>query len=208
MKKTLVLLLSICIMTASYSQGRKYEKEEAEKEEVKGFKKENLFTGGNLQLAFGNNTTQLGVGPFFGYSINRYVDVAASVNVNYVSQRDNIQFDDKLRQTTIGPGAFVRVFPINIIFAQVQYEHNFIKQRYKSPPNQNQPDQTGSIDVNSVLVGGGLATGRNQYNKSFFYFSVLWDVSRVQGSPYTDGANRAVPIIRTGYNIALFQGRN
>ncbi len=203
-----MLALSISIAATSYSQGRKYEKEEAEKEVEKGFKKENLFTGGNVQLSFANRTTALGIGPFFGYSINRYIDVAASVNVNYISQRDNIQFEDKLRQTTIGPGAFVRVFPINIIFAQVQYEHNFIKQRYKYPSAQNLPDETATVDVNSILVGGGLATGRSQYNKSYFYFSVLWDVTRLQNSPYTDAANRAIPIIRTGYNVALFQGRN
>lgn len=169
-----------------------------------GFKKENLFTGGDVLASFGNQYTNIGLGPFFGYSVNKYLDVAASLNFNYSSQRDYYT-TAKLRQTNFGPGAFVRVFPVKFIFAQAQYEHNFISQRYKSPSGSNVPDQVAKFDVNSMLVGAGLASGRNTYNKSFGYISVLWDVLRLQNSPYTDNLNRAVPIFRVGYNIALFQ---
>jgi hypothetical protein len=52
------------------------------------FKKENLFTGGTLTANFGQGIFTMGLGPYFGYSLNKYVDVAASLNYNYVSQRD------------------------------------------------------------------------------------------------------------------------
>ncbi len=173
----------------------------------RGFKKENLFTGGDVLASFGNHYTNVGIGPFFGYSINKYLDVAASLNFNYTSQRDYYT-TAKLRQTNFGPGAFVRVFPVKFLFAQAQYEHNFIRQRYKSPFGSNVPDQVAKFDVNSLLVGAGLASGRSTYNKSFGYISVLWDVLRLKNSPYTDNLNRAVPIFRVGYNIALFQKNN
>ncbi len=40
-------------------------------EDSRVFKKENLFTGGTLNVSFGNQFTALGVSPFFGYSVNR-----------------------------------------------------------------------------------------------------------------------------------------
>jgi hypothetical protein len=35
----------------------------------------------------------------------------------------------------------------------------------------------------------------------------MWDVAKNENSPYKDDVNRATPVIRAGYNIALFQGR-
>lgn len=45
---------------------------QSEKEEESGnggFRKDKLFTGGNITLQFGNQVTTLGVSPYFGYSI-------------------------------------------------------------------------------------------------------------------------------------------
>ncbi|HSN60937.1 MAG TPA: hypothetical protein VLR49_08380, partial [Ferruginibacter sp.] len=61
--------------------------------------------------------------------------------------------------------------------------------------------------AHSMLVGGGFASGRDADNKSFYYISILWDVAKSPNSPYKDNLNRAIPVIRAGYNIALFQGR-
>lgn len=178
-------------------------------EEVeKGFKKENLFMGGTVNVSFGNQLTALGVSPFFGYSVNRFVDVAASVGVNYISQRDisGYNANDKLRQTIYGPGAFVRLFPVNFLFVQGQYEFNLIKYKYIPAPNSGQNVEKINYDAHSFLVGPGFASGRNKENKSYYYISVLWDVAKAPYSPYKDNINRAVPVIRAGYNIALFQG--
>jgi hypothetical protein len=180
----------------------------AEEAKKGGFKKENLFTGGSLNVSFFNGTTVLGVSPYFGYSINRYVDVAISGNINYTSQRDNTVVGDKLRQTVYGPGAFARIFPVNFLFAQVQYEHNFIKLKYKPAPNSGFEPFEDKVDVNSVLIGGGYSSGRQKGNSTYYYVSVLWDVSKLAASPYVDGLGRNFPLVRAGFNIALFQGRN
>lgn len=171
------------------------------------FKKENLFTGGSVNLSFGNRITSLGASPHFGYSLNRYVDVAVSVGYNYISQRDNLQFGDKLRQTVVGPGAFVRLFPVNFLFAQAQYEYNFLKLKYIPPSNSGLPRESFNENVSSLLVGAGYAGGRAPGSNTYYYFSVMWDVAKNQNSPYKDELNRAIPVIRAGFNVGLFQGR-
>jgi len=182
------------------------QKEGKEKEEgTKGkFKKENLFTGGDLTASFYSGGTVLGISPYFGYSINRYIDVAASFGFNYVSERNYFSDGDKLRQNDFGPGAFVRIFPVHFLFVQAQYEHNFIRQKYIPTPGTG-PDEIVRFDANSVLVGGGYTTGRRDGGNTFYYFSVMFDVARVAESPYVDADGRAVPIIKAGINIGLFQ---
>ena len=101
-----------------------------EDEKKGGFKKENMFVGGNVNLGFSNSSTVLGISPYIGYSLNKYLDVAFSTNVSYTSVRDYNQLGDKIRQTIYGPGAFVRVFPFRFLFAQAQYEFNLINYRY------------------------------------------------------------------------------
>jgi hypothetical protein len=170
------------------------------------FKKENIITGGTLNASFGNQITALGVSPYIGYSLNRFVDVAISPALNYISQRDYYAVGDKLRQTTFGPGAFVRVFPVKFLFGIAQVEHNISRFRYlPAVGSVYQPDQL-EIKADCVLLGVGLSNGRDfQVRRSYYYFSVLWDVRKANNSPYVDNLNRAVPIIRAGYNIALFQ---
>lgn len=180
--------------------------QEEEEQKESGFKKENLFTGGNLTLQFGNITTTLGVSPYLGYSLTNWLDVAASLNFNYTSQRDNVVVGDKIRQTVYGPGAFVRVFPLNFLFAQAHFEQNFIKLKYVPAENSGYTQEKQSLNASSFLVGGGYAGGRNRDSRSFYYISVFWDIADNENSPYLDNQRRAVPIIRAGYNIALFQG--
>ena len=205
MKMKSIYVFLVCSLPVLNSFAQESEKDK-DTDTKKTFKKENLFTGGTLNVSFFNGTTALGISPFFGYSINKYVDVAASMSVNYISQRDYNSIGDKLRQTILGPGAFVRLFPVKFLFAQGQYEHNFIKYKYIPAGNTGQPKETYKLDVNSFLVGGGFAQGRGQ-SDSYYYISILWDVLKNKNSPYVDNIGRALPQIRAGYNIALFQSR-
>lgn len=203
MKKVVIVLALVSGFYAAQAQ-----KEEREGEEKKGgFKKENMFVGGNVNLGFSNSSTVLGISPYVGYSINKYLDVAVSTNVSYISQRDYFEYGDKIRQTIYGPGAFVRIFPFKFVFAQAQYEFNFIKYNYIPAKNSiNYSAFRKGIDAGSLLVGGGYAGGREGVGSSFYYISVMWDVAGNSYSPYVDELNRSLPIIRAGYNIALFQG--
>lgn len=201
MKKTLIILLAALVTLTAKAQ---YEKDDDEKKG--GFKKENIFTGGSVTASFFNGSTVLGISPYFGYSINRFVDVAVSANYNYASQRDNVVYGDKLRQTIAGPGAFVRLYPVKFLFAQAQYEYNFIRQKYIALPNSGYQNETTKFKASSLLVGGGYCSGREDVGDVFYYFSVLWDIKKDINSPYTDGLNRTLPIVRAGLQIPLFQG--
>jgi hypothetical protein len=172
----------------------------------RGFKKENLFTGGSISLSFFNNSFLVGGNPVFGYSLARWVDLGLVFNYNYTSFRDYYAIDDKLRQTVYGGGVFTRLFPVRFIFAQAQIEHNWTSQKYI--PSYNGAKETDHFSSNSVLVGGGYTTGRDPDEKTTYgYLAILFDISKNKYSPYTDNLNRALPIIRAGIHIPLFQGR-
>ena len=128
------------------------------------------------------------------------------MDFSYISQRDNTIVGDKLRQTIYSPGAFVRIFPVRFLFAHAQYEHNFIRYKYIPATNSGITPFTERRENNSVLVGAGYAGGREDGN-SFSYISLLFDVAKGKNSPYKDELDRVLPIIRAGFNIALFQGR-
>jgi len=175
--------------------------------EQRGFRKENLFTGGSVTVSFGNGTFQGGVNPQLGYSITKWLDAGVVVNYIYTSYRDNQVFNDKLRQTIYGGGLFTKVYPVRFLFAQAQLEHNFITQKY-IPPNGGTTEKT-NVNATSFLVGAGYATGRNPGSgNSYGYLAVLFDVMKDDHSPYRDFAGRVNPIIRAGFHIPLFQGKS
>lgn len=204
MKKILMSIYCCGILIISANAQAK---EESDEETKGGFKKENLFTGGTVGLGFGQGSFTLGLGPYFGYSINKYVDVAVSLNYNYVSQRDYLEIGDKLRQSIIGPGVFTRIYPVKFLFAHAEFEQNFVKVKYLPAANGGYLPFKETKNVSSFLIGPGYAGGRDESNKTFFYISLLFDVAKNINSPYVDQQGRIEPIVRAGYNIALFQGR-
>jgi hypothetical protein len=189
--------------------------QDEENEERKGFKKENLFTGGSITASFFNQQTVLGANPMFGYLLADWVDAGLSFNFLYNGARDYAQFNDKIRQTVLGPGAFVRLYPVKFLFLQGQFEHNFSTLKYIYPGG----DLTEKYraDASSLLVGAGFAQGREKGSTTFYYISVLFDVLKNINSPYVNVTYNPndpsqqrvdiVPIFRAGINIGLFQNR-
>jgi len=197
--KKIVLLFSVTIFSISVFA----QQSEPEEERVSGFQKEKLFTGGDLTLAFYTGGSTLGVSPYLGYSLTKWLDAAASLNFVYQGQKDIYGY--KYRQTNLGPGAFVRIFfPVNFLYL-AQYEHNFINYKIIEPGTGNSSKY--KADVNSVLLGAGYSSGRSEGNNSYYYLSVMFDVAQQPNSPYVDSYRRMIPVIRAGYNIGLFQGR-
>lgn len=180
--------------------------------EEKGFKKENLFTGGNFTLSFGSGYSVLGVSPMLGYKLNDYFDAGAVINYVFTGTRDYYTFNDKLRQHTYGPGVFVRGYPVPMFFLQAQPEYNFITQTYAMGSQRT----SATASAPSLLLGGGYAGGRTKGGNTFYYMSILVDVLKNANSPYVNiaidpntGARsvRMSPVIRAGFNIGLFQKR-
>jgi hypothetical protein len=207
MKRFVLVLTVLAVVSLQLAaQGEKEEKE-------KGFKKENLFTGGSITASFFSGGTILGINPMFGYQLANWVDAGIVFNYTYQGRRDYIYFNDKVRQHVFGPGAFMRLYPVKFLFVQGQFEHNFTNVKYTYPGMQAIKDKT---DANSFLVGAGIAEGRQRGSNSFFYISLLFDVLKNANSPYVDNVydqntgqllrTNIVPIVRAGVNIALFQG--
>jgi hypothetical protein len=200
--KKIILLLFIPLSFHSFAQS-----DEEKTVEKKGFKKEKLFTGGSVTAGFSNYATILGITPQFGYSLTSWADAGITLNLNYTSQRDYYDYGDKLRQTVYGPGAFVRLFPVNFLFASAQYEYNLIHLKYIPANNGSIESDKNNLNASSLLLGVGYAGGRERGSNTYYYFSISWDVLGDKNSPYLDGLGRSNPIIRAGYNIGLFQGR-
>lgn len=183
--------------------------------EEEGFKKENLFTGGNVTLSFGSGYTVLGASPMLGYKLNDYFDAGVVLNYVFTGARDypisttgGYVYADKVRQHVFGPGVFVRAYPVSFLFAQAQFEQNFTSERYTF--GSSRPTRI-NYNAPSLLLGAGYAGGRVKGGSSFYYMSLMFDVLKEFGSPYTDldrNGNVVVrPIIRAGFNIGLFQGQ-
>ena len=199
MKKLTVTAFFAAMVLTSFAQD---EKEESEAK-TGGFKKEYLFSGGNINLSFFSGVTVLGAAPQLGYSVTKWLDAGVVFGYTYTSERDPYN-NDKYRQTIVGPGAFARLFPVNFLFVDVQYEHNFITQKYV--PASGVGASTYSVDANSLLIGAGYTSGRSFRNSPYYYFSVSVDVINNKNSPYTDRYNNLLPVVLAGFNIPLFQG--
>jgi len=182
--------------------------DEPEEKEVSkhGFKKENLFTGGNVAASFYSGGTILGISPTFGYSINKIIDAGVVANFTYAGEK--AYTGDKYRQYVYGPGVYARIYPVKMVFIQGTFEHNFTSLTYK--PAYNGPTEKYKTEANSFLVGAGYASGREEPGSLFFYLSIMVDVIKDVNSPYVDllqdGSLRAQPIIKAGIQIPLFQG--
>lgn len=207
MTRTILFLSFLIIVTVQLSA--------QDEQQEKGFKKQNLFTGGSITASFYSGGTILGANPIFGYKLANFIDAGIALNYTYQGSRDNVYVNDKTRQHVFGPGAFTRIYPLSFLFLQGQFEHNFNNWRYTYPDGRQLKDNT---DANSFLVGGGWAQGRQRGSNTFFYLVLLFDVLKNPNSPYVNniydpGTNLivrtdAIPIFRAGVNIALFQGKN
>ena len=218
MKNIIVLVLACFLSINLFAQEKEMETVN-ESDEKKGFKMENLFTGGGIQLSFAGSTFIAGASPVLGYSINKWLDAGVVVNFTYYSNRHITYYspgtglyytsDDKLRQTLFGPGAFVKVYPVKFLFLQAQGEINFISQKIIYADNF--PTEKTKYNVPSLLVGAGYCNGRQGVGDLFYYISLLVDVVKDRNSPYVEqisnGKVNILPIIRAGLQIPLFQGK-
>ena len=200
MKKMLFLLLANLVLLGTIKA------QDEDEDEKKGFKKDHLFTGGSISLAFYSNTFLIGGSPVFGYNLTKWLDAGLVINYNYASYRDVYLFDDRMRQSNWGGGAFLRLYPIKFLFAQAQAEHNWMQLKYIYP-NDSSPDEKTKFTGNSFLVGGGYCTGREpKSGQPFYYLSIMFDIGNDINSPYTDAYGRTIPIIRGGLQIPICQG--
>jgi hypothetical protein len=176
----------------------------AQETKEKKYDPSNWFTGGSISLGFSGGSYSsflAGLHPHFGYTIAKWLDIAAVANFEYQSQRD--PYNDKIHNTTYGLGAFTRIYPVHFLFLQAEPEYNFIAVKMIDASGNTFKQ---NLHAPSLLLGAGYTTSRSDKN-TFTYLSILVDVIKDINSPYVDGYGNLLPIIRAGINIGLNRGK-
>jgi hypothetical protein len=192
-RKTTLLVTFLSIAMIGFAQDEKEEKE-------KGFRKENLFVGGNFGLSFGNYTL-INISPQIGYRFSELFAAGVGINLQYVSLKSKDYNGDayyKTSQGVTGLNVFGRVYPIKHFMLQVQPELNYIfgKEKYFETSYQTAQEYNLNAEiVPSLLLGGGLVlpSGRGAFITSVFY-----DVLQNNNSPYGSRL-----IVNFTYNVGL-----
>lgn len=203
-KKILLSPLFLLFITAAFSQ---YTPDDnSRNNEPKGFKKENIFIGGGLNLGFAFNTFRVGVSPEIGYSIAQWLDAGIGFNIGYLSQKADPAYyynnNTRYHSFNYGGGPFVRIYPIHFLFVQTQFEANWIKQSIRYA---NEPTTKGTFASTSLI--GGIGYTQRIVGQSSYYFLVGMDLLNDVNSPYRGFSGGAIPIVRGGFNIYLRPSR-
>jgi hypothetical protein len=170
-----------------------------------GFRKENLFIGGSLNLGFSSYSFNAGAAPEIGYSLNKWVDVGMLVNINYASERADPYYNGDIRTRSLnyGIGTFGRFYPLPFLFVQAEPEYNWTNYNFKDVSSG--ASETDRLQAASLLLGIGY--GQRIVGRNNFYIAVMFDALQNYGSPYRDGNNAVVPVIKAGFDIYLHPGR-
>jgi hypothetical protein len=197
-KKLFFCIAATIFITQIFAQDAPtYQSDEGQK----GFKKENVFVGGALNLGFGSNTFQIGAVPEIGYSIAQWLDAGIALNINYYSERADPYFNGNIRfrNFNYGGGPFIRIYPIHFLFLQTQFEANRIKVNQKDFNTGYSYENTYS---SSSLIAG-LGYTQRIVGQSSFYTMIGIDLLDDINSPYRDYNGSVIPIIRAGFDFYL-----
>ncbi len=205
MKKLYILAAGLLMSLIGFSQEQNNDSNSNDYGELKGgFKQENIFLGGSLSLGFGSGQLTIGGSPEIGYSFNQWLDAGLGLNLIYTSIASNTIYnptDTKLRQLNYGGGPFFRVYPVQFLFIQGQFEQNWTKVK----EIQDIYSYKQTVTASSLIAGLGYtqrAVGQGSY-----YFMIGLDLLKDPHSPYlamnSVGQLVAQPIIRAGINFYL-----
>ena len=188
--KSFALSLFILIAIASNAQTIVTNKKIIERRPV--------LLGGGIVVGGGAGSFQIGLNPELLKSYNEYLDLGVAMNIYYSSYNANEWNDLRARNFQFGLGTFVRVWPIQNFFAQVQPEYNWTRAYEKNVATG--VSGTASFGAPSVLAG----IGYGQHNENgMSYFSVMFDLVNDLRSPYRMGQLRAQPIFRAGVGFPI-----
>jgi hypothetical protein len=159
------------------------------------------FLGGGIVLGGGTGSFQLGLNPELVETYNEYIDLGVAVNLYYASFKStaiSTGYDYKSSNTQLGMGAFMRAWPLEQFFVQLQPEYNWT---FTNARNYSL-GTSGSSSVSAPSVLAGIGYGRRNEN-GFSYFSIMYDLIDSQQSPYRMGQLTAQPIFRAGFGFPI-----
>ncbi len=117
MKRIVLIFLAAAFSINSFAQEKEVIFSSTDREddsEKKGFRKEMLFTGGNINLSFSNYGFVLGATPQLGYSVTNWLDAGILFGFTYSNQRDDA--NTKYKQTILYSRGICTVIPYRWFF--------------------------------------------------------------------------------------------
>lgn len=204
MKKIYLVVISFVIGISAFAQDQNNNTNNNYGDLKGGFKQENIFLGGSLNLGLGGGQLTLGGSPEIGYSFNRWFDAGLGLNIIYTSIASNTYYnptDTKVRQLNYGGGPFIRVYPVKFLFLQGQFEENWTKIKEK----QDIYSYKQTVNAPSLIAGVGYT--QRIVGQGGYYLMIGLDLLKNPYSPYVAensvGQLVAQPIIRAGFNFYL-----
>jgi hypothetical protein len=197
MKRIIAAVVLLFVMNAVSAQ-------EETSAQTKGFKKENVFVGGGVNVGLSSGTFQIGVLPEVGYSVAQWLDAGLAFNINYFSIKPEYNYNVKQHTVSYGAGVFTRIYPVKFLFLQLQPELNWLTTK----ETDLNTGITGKYAENSSSVLGGIGYTNRIVGRSSFYVVLMMDLTKDINSPYRDYNGNADPVFRTGFNIYLHSNRN
>jgi len=200
------LLLATCFNASAqhyYREGERNRPDTYEDDQTygDGFKREHLFIGGNLGLGYDSYSFNAGISPELGYSISKWLDVGALVNLNYTSVRADPYYNYNIRQRSFnyGVGAFARVYPLPFLFLQAGPEYNWI--HYTLTDFNTSPHNSESFNTNAASMLVGIGYGQRIVGRSSMHIALMIDLLNSSQSPYRDGNGALIPVLKAGFDI-------
>ena len=203
MKKYFILLVSLLILSFSFTSHVAQAQNIIQTQKVLEEEKPIIF-GGGLLLGGGSNSFQLGLNPELLKSYNKYIDAGVIANIYYSSFSISLGSNEKIKNFQLGAGVFARVWPIEQFFIQIQPEYNRTWTSSKNYSSDYNAGVRASTSFGATSILGGIGYGTHNAN-GMSYFSVMIDLLNADQSPYKIGQTSAQPIIRAGAGFPIFR---
>lgn len=162
-----------------------------------------IFIGGNIVLGGGSGWFQFGINPEAYKRVNQWIDLGASANLLYSASNPNLFTSTRTRSFQFGMGSFLRIWPAERFFIQVQPEYNWNWTNMKDMSTNNESSGASRkvrYGAESLLAGIGYGS---RSDNGMTYFSLMIDLLRNPNSPYRDGYNRADPFVKAGFALPI-----
>lgn len=157
-----------------------------------------VLLGGGLVIGGGSGFFQMGLNPELLKSYTSYLDMGLAMNLYFESYNANEYNPIRSRSFRYGIGTFVRAWPMETFFVQIQPEYNWTN--YSRKDTELGTSGSRNYGVGSVLAGVGY--GRHSEH-GMTYMSIMIDLMNDINSPYRNSLNRAQPIFRAGIGFPI-----
>jgi hypothetical protein len=212
MRKILIIVMLCVGFGASaqevYTSSGKPANAKKKEKKPEGFDISRLIVGGGIGLGFGTVTT-VSVSPIVGYRITDKLSAGVGFGYQYLKVKDFFEVQDinppygyqyyDYKASIISASVWARYLILTNLFAQVEYEHNFMsytEPRFSQSGSGAIENTKTKYNAPSVLVGIGYRQPIT--DNSSLYIMGMYDVLQNELSPYY---GRIFP--RIGFNIGF-----